>query len=111
MFRDLRAELDEVVRRAKEAGLDEGVALATHKSKYTSPPPIPMLHPGEVVESAQWMSLQEGILPVPGYAQLPFYLNTAGRYKVRFLFDYTSRSGPGAVRVATPWIDFEVARP
>lgn len=65
----------------------------------------PMLAPGESARTNTWQLNERQANRIPSYAQLPFFLNKPGRYKVRLVFDYTARNG---YRVETPYIDLEV---
>ncbi len=103
----LRAELDSSARRNRKSGLDNEATLIAHKSNL---PSLPLLTPKASVETDTWVSPEMGTPAVAGYAQLPFFLTAPGKYKLRLVFDFTSRSGPAPIRVETPWLLFEVSR-
>lgn len=86
----------------------EHLRAAVAEGKPSGAPPVeqPRLAPGETARTTTWQLAERPATRIPSYAQLPFFLNKPGRYKLRLVFDYTARKG---ARVETPFIDLEVA--
>lgn len=101
----LRRRIEAAVLEARRTGRDESAAVA--EATGSTPATAPILMPGASATTQAWHS-PTASTPPHGYTQVPFYLNTAGTYRIRLVYDFTARKDAGARHAQTPWITLEV---